>query len=169
MKTYIGTKVIGAVPMNRAEYNEYRNWVLPANEDGADEGYLVEYTDGGKGNDSRHAGYISWSPKAQFEGAYRETTGLTFGLALEALKLGNKVARTGWNGAGMWVTIAGPIAGTTISHDKFWSPNNAQFAYDQPNSEVTVRPYFTIKTVNDEISAWVPSVGDLLADDWSIV
>lgn len=169
MKTYIGTKVIGAVQMNRAEYNEYRNWVLPANEDGADEGYLVEYTDGGKGNDSRHAGYISWSPKAQFEGAYRETSGLTFGLALEALKLGNKVARNGWNGAGMWVTIAGPIAGTTISHDKFWSPNNAQFAYDQPNSEVTVRPYFTIKTVNDEISVWVPSVGDLLADDWSIV
>lgn len=70
MKTYIGTKIIDAVPMTRYEYNCYRGWELPANENGADEGYLVEYHDGGKGNDSRHAGYISWSPKAQFDGAY---------------------------------------------------------------------------------------------------
>ena len=70
MKTYIGTKIINATPMNRADYNEYRNWNLPENEDGSDEGYLVEYTDGGKPNDSRHAGYISWSPKAQFDAAY---------------------------------------------------------------------------------------------------
>ena len=169
MKTYIGTKILNAQPMTRASYNDLRDWVLPANENGDDEGYLVEYTDGGQQNHPDFAGYVSWSPKAQFEGAYQETTGLTFGLALEALKLGKKVARAGWNGAGMWVTIAGPVAGTTISHDKFWSPNNAQFAYDQPNSEVTVRPYFTIKTVNDEISAWVPSIGDVLAEDWQIV
>lgn len=70
MNTYIGTKLIQAQPMNRADYNTYRGWVLPDNEEGADEGYLVEYLDGGKSNDSRHAGYISWSPKAQFEAAY---------------------------------------------------------------------------------------------------
>lgn len=70
MKTYIGTKIINAKPMNRDDYNEYRNWDLPDDENGADEGYLVEYTDGGKSNDSRHAGYISWSPKEQFEAAY---------------------------------------------------------------------------------------------------
>lgn len=46
--------------------------MLPTNEDGGDEGYLVEYLDGGKPNDDRHAGYISWSPKAQFEAAYCE-------------------------------------------------------------------------------------------------
>lgn len=72
MKTYIGTKIVHATPMTRLAYNEYRCWDLPANENGADEGYLVEYTDGGAGNDSRHMGYISWSPKAQFDGAYVE-------------------------------------------------------------------------------------------------
>ena len=72
MKTYIGTKIINAMPMSRGEYNVYRDWVLPTNEDGGDEGYLVEYLDGGKPNDDRHAGYISWSPKAQFEAAYLE-------------------------------------------------------------------------------------------------
>lgn len=72
MKRYIGTKTVHATPMNRADYNTYRGWELPSNENGADEGYLVEYTDGGTGNDSRHVGYISWSPKAQFETAYSE-------------------------------------------------------------------------------------------------
>ena len=72
MKTYTGNKLINAQPMTRAEYNIYRNWTLPDNENGADEGYLVEYTDSGTPNDSRHAGYISWSPKAAFDAAYLE-------------------------------------------------------------------------------------------------
>ena len=72
MKMYIGTKIIRAVPMTRAEYNAVRGWTVPADENGADEGYLVEYTDGGKPNHPYYAGYISWSPKAQFHGAYLE-------------------------------------------------------------------------------------------------
>jgi len=70
METYIGTKQVKAKPMNRGDYNTYRGWVLPENECAEDEGYLVEYLDGGKPNDNRHLGYISWSPKQQFENAY---------------------------------------------------------------------------------------------------
>lgn len=73
MKTYIGTKIINAVPMNRADYNAFRDWQLPADENGADEGYLVEYTDGDAPNTGQYAGYVSWSPKAQFEAAYLPT------------------------------------------------------------------------------------------------
>ena len=69
-KTYIGTKVIHATPMSRQEYNYFRGWDLPANEVGADEGYLVEYSDGGQGNVPGVTGYVSWSPKAVFEKAY---------------------------------------------------------------------------------------------------
>lgn len=72
MKTYIGTKIIQATPMDRLAYNEYRGWTLPADENGADEGYLVEYLDGGKPNHPAHQGYISWSPKEQFDKAYVE-------------------------------------------------------------------------------------------------
>lgn len=72
MKTYTGTKTVQARPMTRAEYNDYRGWPMPADENGADTGFLVEYLDGGKANDSRHAGYISWSPSDPFERAYRE-------------------------------------------------------------------------------------------------
>lgn len=70
MKTYIGTKIINAIPMNRLAYNEFRGWTLPVDENGADEGYLVEYTDGGKANTLHFAGYVSWSPKEQFDNAY---------------------------------------------------------------------------------------------------
>lgn len=71
MERFIGSKVLLAVAMTRAQYCGYRGWELPANENGADEGYLVEYTDGGKPNMHGHAGYVSWSPKEQFELAYR--------------------------------------------------------------------------------------------------
>jgi hypothetical protein len=70
MSTYIGTKVVNAKPMNRADYNTLRGWELPANEDGADEGYLVEYTDKLDGQVEGFAGYVSWSPADVFERAY---------------------------------------------------------------------------------------------------
>lgn len=71
MKKYIGTKEINAIPMNRKEYNDFRGWELPSDENGADEGYLVEYVDGGKANTPQYAGYVSWSPKDVFEKAYK--------------------------------------------------------------------------------------------------
>ena len=72
MKKFIGTKTVIAKPMTRGKYNEYRGWDMPADEDPWDDGYLVEYLSGGKSNDERHEGYISWSPKAVFEEAYKE-------------------------------------------------------------------------------------------------
>ena len=71
-KLYEGTKRLHAQPMTRGEYNAYRGWENPADENPADDGYLVEYQDGGKANDPRHAGYISWSPKDVFERSYKE-------------------------------------------------------------------------------------------------
>jgi len=71
MKNYIGRKRIKAMPMNRLEYNVYRGWELPADEDGLDNGYLVEYLDGGRANHPDHTGYISWSPKEVFDNAYK--------------------------------------------------------------------------------------------------
>lgn len=71
VKTYIGTKVIYAAPMNRGDYNTLRGWELLDNENGADEGYLVEYAEGGDTNAAGFSGYISWSPKAVFEKSYK--------------------------------------------------------------------------------------------------
>lgn len=69
-RTALGTKVIHFVAMTRQEYNDYRGWELPSNENGDDNGYLVEYTDGGTPNVPGHTGYVSWSPHGVFEKAY---------------------------------------------------------------------------------------------------
>ena len=51
---YIGTKRINAMAMNRLAYNQLRGWELPSDENGEDEGFLVEYVDGGKSNHPDH-------------------------------------------------------------------------------------------------------------------
>jgi hypothetical protein len=73
MKTYVGTKRIRARPMPRGEYNAFRGWQMPADEDPAEAGYLVEYLDGiGKPNVEGFDGYVSWTPADVFEFSYRE-------------------------------------------------------------------------------------------------
>ena len=69
---YIGTKSVLATTMTRGE-KEYRGWQIPENEDPNEQGYLIEYVDGGKPNDDRHAGYISWSPRDVFEKSYHQS------------------------------------------------------------------------------------------------
>lgn len=60
MNYYMGFKLIKAEPMNREDYNKYRGWTIPENENPLDEGYIVRYSDD----------YVSWSPKEVFEKAY---------------------------------------------------------------------------------------------------
>ena len=71
MKLYTGTKTVRATPMTRLEYNALRGWSTPADENPAEAGYLVEYTDGGKPNHPNYAGYVSWSPADVFNRAYQ--------------------------------------------------------------------------------------------------
>lgn len=71
-KYYEGTKRLYAWPMTKQDYVDYRDWMLPGNEDGNEAGYLVEYEDGGDANVAGHVGYVSWSPASVFERTYRE-------------------------------------------------------------------------------------------------
>lgn len=168
MKQYLGTKQISARPMTRGEYNAYRGWEMPANEEANEAGYLVEYHDGGKPNHPDHSGYISWSPADVFERSYRLVDGLTFGGAIEALKAGKRVARKGWNGKGMWLALS--CNGTrTVQAENFWSPHNAEFAR-QNGGAATVLPSITMKTATGEIlMGWLASQTDMLSEDWEVV
>jgi len=142
MERYIGVKVIEAEPMNLGDYNKARGWIIPENEDPLREGYRVVYPDG----------YVSWSPKEIFEEAYRLTDGLTFGLAIEAMKKGFRVARKGWNGKGMWLRIV--------------IPGGDAKEYDMGCENL---PYIEMKTVDNKLVPWLASQTDMLAEDWGIV
>lgn len=158
---YIGTKIVELTPMTRAEYNDYRGWVLPQDENGDDEGYLVEYTDGGETNDPRHKGYISWSPKASADKAYRKTEGLSFGLALEAARhFGKRIARSGWNGKDQFVYY---IPGSDFQ-------KALGYGFGEYFDEPTIVGGFAIKTTANKIQiGWLASQADMCADDWMIL
>lgn len=93
VKTYVGTKVVHACPMTRLTYNKLRGWELPANENGDDAGYLVEYADGGAPNLPPFRGYVSWSPKDVFEKAY--TPGVTLKKTTYVERMLTEVAELG--------------------------------------------------------------------------
>ena len=161
MVAAIGTKAVNAKPMTRQEYNDFRGWQLPENENGADEGYLVEYQDG-EPNTTEYKGYVSWSPKAQFDNAYQDVTkGVSFGHAVELLKGGHRVAREGWNGKGMFVYFVPPAS--------YPVQTGAAKAHFGEGAMVPYNAYMAIKNVNETVSTWVPSVNDCLAEDWQIV
>jgi hypothetical protein len=161
MHRFIGTKLLNAEFMTRGAYNHMRGWAMPADENPADPGYLVEYLDGGKPNHPDFEGYISWSPKDVFEAAYRGVSGMSFGLAIEAVKKGARVARAGWNGKGQFVYLVPPAS--------YPVQTGAAKAHFGEGSMVPYNAYLAIKTVNETVSTWAPSVSDCLADDWLIV
>lgn len=173
MKRYIGTKHLLAKPMRLGEYNSYRGWDMPAGEDPAKPGFLVEYLDGEGGNDHRHDGYISWSPEAVFQAAYRENGNLSFGHALDALKRGATVAREGWNGKSMFLFLnkgshhARPPAmerGPLID-----GVDPAHFE-DGAAGTVTRLPNINMRAASGStVTGWLASQTDMLAEDWTIV
>lgn len=160
MQQYIGTKQVHGLPMTRGEYNKLRRWTTPANENPNDEGYLVEYLDGGEPNHPYYNGYISWSPKKQFENAYRLTTGMTFGLAIEALKKKLSVARAGWNGKGMFLFLIQGSNDIATLHG---------YGFGEYLGEPTFRDAIFMRTVDNQLVPWTASQTDVLAEDWVIV
>jgi hypothetical protein len=139
-------KFVKALRMTRQKYNDFRGLALPSDEDGTDKGYLVKHQD--------DEGCISWYPKEQFDKEYRHCKNLTFGLAIESLKLGNKVSRAGWNGKSMFIFLVHrpPLLGI------------------YPNvEEVNYNPHIDMMTANKHVVPWTCSQSDMLADDWYIV
>lgn len=149
MKQYIGSKIVTAQSMSRGEYNDYRGWIIPPDENPADEGYLVRY---------QPDGYESWSPKEIFEAAYRRTDGLSFGLALEAAKKGRKIARKGWNGKDQYVVLGRGFAYFT----------SGEMLYDAHHEDIGSKALVFVGTRGSQVG-WLASQADMLADDWYIV
>jgi hypothetical protein len=163
MKPFYGTKRLNAKPMTRQEYNTLRGWTLPADENPNDEGYLVEYTDGGKANVDGFAGYVSWSPKDVFEASYQPINALSFGHALIALKDGKKVARAGWNGKGMFLVLQPATVDAKLRDGSL---------YEQAlkSNICTINAHIDMKTATGEMQpGWLASQTDMLANDWQIV
>lgn len=94
----------------------------------------------------------------------RNTNTLTFGEALEAVKAGKKISRTGWNGKGLFVVYQKGYPDGI--------PCNKQTAEAWGLTEGELfrcEPYLQINTVDGSHAMWVPSIRDCLAEDWMIL
>jgi hypothetical protein len=72
---------------------------------------------------------------------------MDFSDALRSLKRGNRIARRGWNGRGMWLVLIKPGAATFRGYD--------------------MQPCIGLKTAGGEMQpGWLATQADLLAEDW---
>lgn len=81
---------------------------------------------------------------------------LTFGEAVEALKGGKKVARSGWNGKGMYL---------------FLSPSVGCQMYEKYTGKTVndLQPFIVMKAADDTLVPWLASQTDVLSEDWMIM
>lgn len=71
---------------------------------------------------------------------------MNFGQAIEHLKNGGKVQRSGWNGKGMYLELQRPDAG----------------------SKMTL-PYIFMFTADKNFVPWLASQTDILSEDWEAI
>ena len=171
MEKFIGTKIVQAEPAHRltfqklggpemvvtVEEEKVEDNIEAAEAMGMDlvrkqEGYKVVYEP-----DS----YESWSPKEVFEAAYRRTDGLSFGLAIEAAKMGKRIARAGWNGKDQYVELGTDFQYTCAASD---IPRSVGVQHTDIGSKALV----FVGTRGSQVG-WLASQADMLADDWMIV
>lgn len=84
-----------------------------------------------------------------------------FGQAIQALKDGKKVTRSGWNGKGAWLrhvkngcpSVAGNVGTVHLGNDGVWAIND----------------FIGMKTTDKMFVPWSPSQTDILAEDWTLV
>jgi hypothetical protein len=84
-----------------------------------------------------------------------------FGVALDHLKSGNRVARFGWNGSGMFLFL---VNGSTFNVNR-----PPLLGIYPEGTQINYRSHIDMKTVDGSIVPWVASQTDLLADDWHTV
>lgn len=88
----------------------------------------------------------------------------SFSWALDRLKEGKRIHRSGWNGKGMFAVMQkGYPDGIPCNKQtaEAWGLNEGDL--------FRCEPYMQLKMVNGSHSMWVPSVNDCLSNDWAIV
>jgi len=77
---------------------------------------------------------------------------LNFGDAIELLKSGEKVARKGWNGKGIFIKLQVPDAHSKMTHPYIYIDTTG-LQTDNPDAPKSLVP-------------WLASQTDMLSEDW---
>ena len=158
MKQYIGLKVINAIPMTKKV--ACKEGLVK--EDGCEEKSLKNSeVQGHKIIDEN--GCESWIPKDAFNDTYKRLNNMVFGLAIEALKKGHKVARKCWNsGAKKEFLFLVPGSEFNVNRPPLLG------IYPE-GTEVSYHAHIDMRTAEDKIVPWVATQADMLAEDYIII
>jgi hypothetical protein len=85
-----------------------------------------------------------------------------FGWALMLLRAGHKVARVGWNGAGMWLVLVPGTPKGAMTEGSVYHRAGVKEAAIGAHIDM-----FTAKGIMQP--GWLASQADMLAEDWVIV
>lgn len=86
---------------------------------------------------------------------------VSFSIALNYLKEGRKVARSGWNGKNMFIFL---VPGSTFI------VNRPPLLGIYPEGTiVNYCPHIAMKTADDKIVPWLASQTDIMAEDWKVL
>lgn len=91
-----------------------------------------------------------------------------FGEALQRLKAGQKVARIGWSGKGMWVVLMPALYLPPFSTQAPGAKVNDRTAkHIGPDTPLDSQPYIAMWTAAKQWQpGWLASQADVLAEDW---
>lgn len=96
----------------------------------------------------------------------REQTIGDFGWAIGRLKSGAKVARSGWNGKGMFLIL---VKGTDAIKPYPNTPY-ADVCEFKAQEKINILPHIDMYTAQgDMVCGWLASQTDMLAEDWEEV
>lgn len=94
---------------------------------------------------------------------------MNFSEALDAVKSGRQVSRTGWNGSQMGIYMFIYL----VPGSQFQVNRQPLLSVLPHGTEVTYRPHIDLMMIDDsgDITAqvWQPSNGDVMVDDWELV
>ena len=96
---------------------------------------------------------------------------MDFGKAIEALKAGEAVQRSGWNGKGLFVVKQVPahITEDIIPKIQSLSQRAKDLILASENKYIDYTNQMLIINPNGRADSWIPSSSDVFAEDWQIV
>lgn len=94
------------------------------------------------------------------------TENQNFGVAIEALKQGKRVSRTGWNGKGMYLWL---LPAAKVKAEWCREPHLKQKA-EEAGGEIEALGSIRMFTANKKVlTGWLASQTDMLAEDWCVL
>lgn len=91
---------------------------------------------------------------------------LKFGDAVEALKLGMRVSRTGWNGKGMYLWL---MPAAKVKAEWCREPHLKTVA-EANGGEIEALGSIRMMTADKKVlTGWLASQTDILSEDWQII